>query len=262
MEIKIFDLEKNKYLNIDSKSDFFNYGFGLFETIKISNGKLELFKEHISRMESSISTLFNLDIDLKLNTLKNKFIDIDKGACKIICFLNDDILNIGYKYVNRTYNKKVYSNGFKVRISKYVKNDKSLLTYHKTTNYMENILEKRLSSLEGYDESIFLNTEGFVSEGTMSNVFIVKDGVIITSPISAGILNGIIRAFILKNSFDIGIEVVEKNFSYYDLINADEIFLTNSLMHVMEVSKVDNYKFDISKNIFSKKISKYIKENI
>ncbi len=91
------------------------------------------------------------------------------------------------------------------------------------------------------NETIFLNEKGFVAEGCTTNVFIIKDNKIFTPKISCGLLPGIIRGWVISN-----FEVVEKEITKEELLNSDEIFLTNSLVGIIGVSKLDDIKFDIS----------------
>ena len=113
-----------------------------------------------------------------------------------------------------------------------------MLTSIKSTNYIENILEKQKASKNGYNDVVFFNEKGFVSETSCANIFIVKDNKIVTPHKNDGLLGGIIRNWILVN-FD----VCEKSITKEELENADEVFLTNSLMGIMSVNKLNNIKF-------------------
>ncbi|BEP29771.1 aminotransferase class IV [Helicovermis profundi] len=245
--------------DIKLESDFLNFGYGLFETIKIFKGNLEYIDEHLNRLFDSSKVVFShlkLDIDRIKNdaevfTKKN---ELEFGALKIILFKNNNEFDWIIKYNNRTYIKEKYDIGFKIRVSKFSKNEKSILAYHKTLNYMENIIEKRDALLSGYDESIYTNSKGNISEGTLSNIFIVKNGLVITPPLSSGILNGVIRKNIIKSSNKFDVQVIEKDFGFYELVNADEIFITNSLLEVMPIARVDNYNFNIKKFRITNKI--------
>ena len=117
-------------------------------------------------------------------------------------------------------------------------------------NYLHPNRRKRNSKICGYDEPIFLNSKGQITEGATTNIFFVKDKKIFTPKLSCGLLNGILRQYIISNY-----TVVETEIYLEDLKNFDEAFVTNSLLGIMPVKNIENFKFNfdlISKNIFQK----------
>ena len=94
----------------------------------------------------------------------------------------------------------------------------------------------------GYDEVIFLNEKGFVTEGSISNIFIVKDKKIHTAKVESGLLPGVVRKFVIDK-----FEVIEKEIVIEDLFNADELFITNSLLGIMGIRKLENKIFQENK---------------
>ena len=92
----------------------------------------------------------------------------------------------------------------------------------------------------GYDEAILLNTHGFVAECTGENLFVVKNGVLITPPLSSGALEGITRASVITIARDLGVEVREDNLLRSDLYLADEAFLTGTAAEVVPMRSVDD----------------------
>src|SRR5207248_6753131 len=96
----------------------------------------------------------------------------------------------------------------------------------KSLNYLNNILAKIEANNGGCEEAIMLNAEGFVSECTGDNIFIVKGGQLLTPPLSAGALYGITRAVVIEMPREASMVVSEPNLTRYDLFNADECFLT------------------------------------
>ncbi|MBE0476971.1 MAG: branched-chain amino acid transaminase [Coriobacteriia bacterium] len=108
-----------------------------------------------------------------------------------------------------------------------------------TGNYLNSSLA-RLESIEhGYEEAILLNEVGHVCEGTGENLFIVRDGVVATPPVSDGILEGITRDSVMRIARDKGYEVVERSMVRTDLYQADEVFMTGTAAEVVPVSEVD-----------------------
>lgn len=108
-----------------------------------------------------------------------------------------------------------------------------------TANYLNSSLARIEANKHGYAEAILLNEEGKVCEGTGENLFIVRDGVLATPPISDGVLEGITRDSIMKIARDKGIEVVERSMVRTELYTADEVFMTGSAAEVVPVRSVD-----------------------
>jgi branched-chain amino acid aminotransferase len=109
----------------------------------------------------------------------------------------------------------------------------------KSLNYLNNILAKIEANNAGCEEAIMLNSEGFVAECTGDNVFIVKNGELLTPPLSAGALYGITRGTVMDLAREAGIKVSEPTLTRYDLFNADECFLTGTGAEIVPVVKID-----------------------
>jgi branched-chain amino acid aminotransferase len=109
----------------------------------------------------------------------------------------------------------------------------------KSLNYLNNILAKIEANNAGCEEAIMLNAEGFVAECTGDNIFIVKEGHLLTPPLSAGALYGITRRVVMELAVAAGLKVSEPNLTRYDLFNADECFLTGTASELVPVVKID-----------------------
>jgi branched-chain amino acid aminotransferase len=109
----------------------------------------------------------------------------------------------------------------------------------KSLNYLNNILAKIEANNSGCEEAIMLNAEGFVSECTADNLFIVKEGQLFTPPLSAGALYGITRRVVMDLAVQRGLQVSEPNLTRYDLFNADECFLSGTGAELIPVVKID-----------------------
>src|SRR5262249_2610613 len=109
----------------------------------------------------------------------------------------------------------------------------------KSLNYLNNILAKIEANNAGCEEALLLNAEGFVSECTGDNVFIVKGGALFTPPLSAGTLYGITRQVVMELATESGMNVSEPNLTRYDLFNAEECFLTGTGAELVPVVKID-----------------------
>jgi len=108
--------------------------------------------------------------------------------------------------------------------------------------YLNSVLAKIESVKAGYEEAILLDTRGFVSEGTGENIYVVRDGRIVTPPLTASILEGISRKSLLTIAADRGYEVVERDIARAELIIADEVFMTGTAAELVGVSEIDDQK--------------------
>jgi len=109
----------------------------------------------------------------------------------------------------------------------------------KSLNYLNSILGKIEANNTGADEAICLNKTGYVCEGVGENIFIVRDGEIITPPVSSGALNGITREVIIRLAKKLGIEVTERNITPNELFTADEAFFTGTAAEVAPIREVN-----------------------
>jgi branched-chain amino acid aminotransferase len=108
----------------------------------------------------------------------------------------------------------------------------------KSLNYLNNILAKIEANCKGGDEAIFFDTNGYLSEGSGDNIFVVKNGEIVTPP-TLNNLRGVTRLVALECSADLGITVVERNMGYFDLYSADEVFVTGTAAEVGPIVTID-----------------------
>ncbi|HJP66494.1 MAG TPA: branched-chain amino acid transaminase [Actinomycetota bacterium] len=132
--------------------------------------------------------------------------------------------------------------GVRVKISSWKRSDHNILPpgAKATGQYINSSLAKVEALKGGYDEAIMLNYAGYVTDGSGENVFIAKDGVLFTPPVSAGCLDGITRDSIVTIARDLGYEVVERNLSRFDLYTADEAFFTGTAAEVAPIREVDD----------------------
>ena len=117
----------------------------------------------------------------------------------------------------------------------------------KSTNYLENILAKQEANLQGADEGVWLNTKGYLAEGTMSNLFFIKAGTLFTPSLTSGCLPGTRRQLMLGLARSLQIPTDEGLYPLSDLLESDEIFMTNALMGIMPVSQIDDIPFPVDK---------------
>lgn len=230
--------------NVKIDSSFF-FGRGIFETILVKE-KPVLLNKHIKRINKGAADLHinnKISID-EVVTLISDF-NIENAAMKIV--LTEENVVITTREI--PYTKEQYEKGFKITLSDVLRNSTSRLNFVKSVNYIENILEKEKAAQKGFNEVIFLNEKEKLTEGSCTNLFFVKDGEIFTPQLECGLLDGIVRQWILEN-----FQVNQGEYELKDLYQANEIFLTNSLMGIMSVYSFNNNTYLENEN--TKKIQR------
>ena len=232
------------------------YGDGVFEGIRVYKGVIFQFKEHLDRLYSSAKSI-KLQIPLtpqdmtraiietvKRNGLKDAYIRLvvtrgvgDLGVDPRKCRKASVIVIT--EPVDPALGMVAKQKGISV-IFCSVRRDAVDATTHeiKSLNYLNSVMAKQEALDAGADDALMLDRNGFVSEATTTNLFIVKDGDIITPPSTAGILPGVTRKRIINLARDLGYHVIEKGLTPYDVTNADEAFLTGTLSEIVPVAKI------------------------
>src|SRR4051812_39133243 len=135
------------------------------------------------------------------------------------------------------------TNGVRARVSSWRRiSGDSLIPHAKASGqYLNSILAKIESHKSGYEEAILLDDRGFVCEGTGENLFVVRDGVILTPPQTASILDGITRRSAIQIARDLGYEVVERDIARAELYLADELYCTGTAAELTPIREVDDH---------------------
>lgn len=215
------------------------FGLGAFETIAVEEGEPVFLEEHYTRLEHALE-FFDLHIDfgeIRENVqevLKKPEIQTGRKALKITVSKENRLVSVR----ENTYTEQDYEQGFITGYANVRRNETSPLTYHKTLNYGDCILEKRRVKVEGIQEPVFLNTRGELSEGATTNVFFVKEGEIFAPPLSCGMLPGILRQYMYER-YDIQEEIILPEMVH----SFDEMFVTNSLLGIMPVRSLEDFVF-------------------
>jgi branched-chain amino acid aminotransferase len=238
----------------------FLYGYGLFETMRAYGGRIFRLDSHITRLRCSAESIglthSILTTDdgkqslkaactatVKANELKDARIRLtvcagegdmtpDPGTCSSPTIL------ITTRHLDPLPPER-YETGFKAAVSSLRRNSQSPLSRLKSTCYMENILARTAATAVGCDEAIFLNEQGYLAEGSSTNIFLVSNGELITPCFESGVLPGITRDAVLEIAGNLHIKVTERWVQLNELIEAQEAFLTNSILELMPLVSVE-----------------------
>lgn len=234
----------------------FLYGDGIYETLRAYNGKLFLLSKHLGRLKHSaeaISLRLPLSLDkigealcetLNVNKLTEAYVRIhlsrgpgEIGLDPALCHAPTMII---VTQPFKDYPTAFYENGVAVAVVTTRRNHPLAISpVIKSTNFLNNILAKIESLKSGAYEGIMLNWEGYVAEGTISNIFTVKHGVLYTPHLDTGILEGVTRDLVLHLARKDRIPAKETKLKPQDLEGADECFITNTTVEILPVSRVD-----------------------
>lgn len=234
----------------------FLYGDGIFEGIRIYNGNIFKCKEHLDRLYDSAKSI-DLVIPLAYDELLEAMAetirrnDMRNGYIRIVVSRGAGNLGLDPRRCPKPtvliiveqlaiYSEEAYLNGLKaVSVAQRRNIPDALNPKIKSLNYLNNILVKIQSNFAGADEAIMMNAQGYVTEGSGDNIFIVKNGVVTTPPCYLGALEGITRQAIIDLCDKLGIKLKEEPFSMHDVYIADEVFFTGTAAEVIAAREID-----------------------
>ncbi len=232
----------------------FLYGYGLFETMRAYNGKIFLLGRHLKRLFESAeligldSALADTDLEqacfdvLKANNLKDARmrLTVTRGDAGAFPGTKQDavasVLITATAYTPLP--AEAYEKGYRALISSFRRDSGSLLSGLKSTSYLLSVLAKKEAVTAGTDEALLLNERGSIAEGSISNVFFIKQGELFTPTVESGILPGITRETVLELATGSKIRATEADIGAEDLPRFDEAFLTNSVLEIMPLVAV------------------------
>lgn len=245
----------NPSKSISSQDRLVLFGYGIFETLLVLETGPLFLGLHWNRMIKGAEFL-NLKLPNKHEWAKSihEFIGqtpvTPPYALRITLSGGSPAANLSsqlfYNVRPIPYSSEQYHTGICLHLLPDPRNEYSPLVSIKSTNYMENLLAKENASHYGADEGIWLNTQGYLTEGTMSNLFFLKHNKLFTPSLASGCLNGTRRQLILKLAEQLDIPSEEGLYSRTALFSADEIFVTNALMGIMPVRRMDDITIKVS----------------
>ncbi|MFN8274429.1 MAG: aminotransferase class IV [Flavobacteriaceae bacterium] len=255
----------------------FLYGDGIFDTLKIVDGKVLFLEDHYFRLMASMR-IVRMEIPMDF-TMEHFEAEILKTAQVNLCtdsararitfyrdshgFYTPDGSDVKYVIQVNPLNNKLYqctTVTFEVDLYKDFHVAKNLLSTLKTTSKMIHVTGSIFAQENGYQNCLLINDEKNVIEALNGNLFMLRDNQLITPPVSEGCLNGIMRKKILQLAQKVnGIEVVEAIISPFDLQNADELFITNVISGIQPISQYRKKKYSAK---LSEKLTELLNEYI
>lgn len=234
----------------------FLYGDGIFEGIRIYNGNIFKCKEHLDRLYDSAHSiqlqipLFREEmLEVMAETIRRN--DMRSGYIRLVVSRGPGNLGLDPLRCPKAsviiiveklaiYAEEAYRTGLKtISVSQRRNIPDALNPKIKSLNYLNNILVKIQSNYADAGEAIMLNAQGYVTEGSADNIFIVKNGTVFTPPCYLGALEGITRNAIIDICREVGYPLKEQPFTLHDVYVADEVFFTGTAAEVIAVNEVD-----------------------
>ncbi len=232
------------------------YGDGVFEGIRVYGGRIFEFDAHLKRLYQSAKVL-RLAIPMDVDQLAEAVLatvsanNISDGYIRLIVTRGVGDLGLNPFLCRRAcviviaasiqlYPEELYEHGLRVVSSSMIRNHPmSIPPQVKSLNYLNNIFAKIEAVDSGVSEVIMYNHEGYVAEASGDNIFIVRDGVLMTPPVQAGSLEGITRGVVIRLARNENVPVAQQNLTRYDLYVCDEFFLTGTAAEVIGVVEID-----------------------
>lgn len=232
------------------------YGDGVFEGIRFYNGRVFRLEEHIRRLFDSARAIvlqmpwtleqvmqFTVDT-IKANELKDGYVRLvvtrGTGGLGLNPYLCDKPSMFIIASTISLYPEEYYSHGLAIiTCATRRPAPAALMPQVKSLNYLNNVMAKVEAIQAGAMEAVMLNEQGYVSECTGDNIFLLKDGTLLTPPVADGALDGVTRRVILELADKLGIPWKEQTMTRYDIFIADECFLTGTAAEVIPVIELD-----------------------
>jgi branched-chain amino acid aminotransferase len=222
------------------------YGWGIFETMRAFEGKIVFLDEHVQRLASSAKKIHLAQpyshkqwrAIIAEAVRESRLAD---GYVRISLYkkTDDTVDSVLVVKPYQPYSSRKYSIGFRGCVSRFRRDGAYPLSAIKSTSYMIFRLASQDAARRGYDEAIMLDSQGHIVEGSRTNIFLVKRRRLLSPPLSSGCIDGITRKAVCELAGRQGIEVRQQELGLDDLMNAEEAFLTNSLLGVMPLTRME-----------------------
>ncbi len=231
---------------------------GIFETIRVENGKAVLISYHYERLRKSA-----LELKIPFNLSEEKFENLLLEKAN---YSKEPVL-VKFKL---TFSGEVFT-----KIRKCIKREEvsllplsfpkrsyDSLSKHKTTDIAKSLFALETAKFKGFDEALLFSQHNFISETAFANVFFVKNGIFFTPSLETGCLPGTRRRLIIETLKEFNIKVIEGFFRLKDILSADEVFITSAREDLVRVRKIGNTEFKKTGISWSERIKNAIKFKI
>jgi branched-chain amino acid aminotransferase len=231
----------------------FLFGYGLYETTRTYSGRCFRLSAHLQRLEKAARAL-SIPADItQFETLMRETVRRNplgsgrlrltltpgpgSAASDISTCHNPTVLCMHIEY--RPHSPEVYARGLSVILSDTRRNSQSILPGMKASAIVESMLAKQQARLSGYDDALLLNDQGRLAEASSSNMFMVSQGILKTPRTGDGLLPGTTRQVVFELAGQLPIECCQCDISPEELAVADELFITNAMIEIMPVTRLD-----------------------
>lgn len=254
------------------------HGAGLFETMRAERGRVFRFDRHINRLRRSAEVLLRPLSDealpdesvvaelLRRNGLSDARVrlTVSSGSMRSADEGDAPAPNVCLTaWPLKLYPASMYEQGVQVVICPYRVSPSDPIAPHKTTSYLPRLMGLRHAQKVSCLEALWFTTEHHLAEGCISNVFVVTNGVLRTPPPDTPILPGITRETVLELARDQHLATREEPLTIHDLLDANEVFLTNTIMQIMPVIRVEKHDImDGHPGEVTKRLSEALRERI
>lgn len=230
----------------------FMQGIGLFTTMRAYGGRVFRLGRHLDRLVQSAQSLswtILPDIDVLESAVEQVVAATEQSNARVRLTVTTGSLRAGQEDASGltivanaspdvSYPAELYRKGVTAVVSRYRQHALDPTAGHKTTSYFSRLASLREAHAAGAFESIWLNLDAYVAEGAISSVFAVDDGVLLTPPLDTPILPGITRAAVLELAGQERIPLREQPLTLEELLHADEVFLTGSMIEILPVVRI------------------------
>ena len=219
-------------------------GLGVFETIKVSEGVPHFLDRHLRRLHAGCQLLGLPGVDLdEIQQAATAVINAnpqDHELARLRITITGQGDGGGIDTLISMTSMNPWPATTSCKVVPWIRNERSAIAGVKSTSYAENLIAQRWAQERGFSEGVFVNSLGELSEGTTSNIFLVKGDQVLTPHINCGVLPGIVREVLLENDL-----ARESILLIEDLVGADEVFITSSTRGVHPVAHLGERKFDV-----------------
>lgn len=260
----IFNNEKKSCEQFDD--DLLKGGKSLYEVIRIIDGKPLFLQRHLNRLENS-AKLADVKVWVSKDDIKDKIRELVKindtkvGNVKVIFKFGKTNLFLVYFVKHHYPEEDDYKNGVKTILYHGERENPNAKIINLS---FREAVDKEIKEKDAY-EAILVNKKGNITEGSKSNIFMIKDDKVLTAPL-VDVLPGVTRGVIMELSSEIGFQVLEKNVDYISIKDLDGLFVSGTSPKILPISRVDDMEFNSANNeIILELMKKYnatVEENI